>query len=88
MDLEISTRKNKKFVITVNGKRIHFGDTRYEHYSNHKLPKIFKDTYPVHHDNERRERYLARATKIRDKYGNLTVDDPFSPNYYSVRLLW
>lgn len=88
MDIAISNRRNKKFVITVDGKKIHFGDKRYEHYSNNNLPDEFKNTYPTHEDDERRRKYLARATKIKNKFGELTVNDPMSPNYYSVRLLW
>ena len=30
-----STRKNKKYVAQVNGKQVHFGDSRYEDYTKH-----------------------------------------------------
>jgi len=86
--LRISRQKNKKFAVTVDGKTVNFGDDRYEHFSNDKLPDKFKNTYPVHNDDKRRESYLARATNIKNKRGQLTVNDPLSPNFWSVRLLW
>jgi len=39
-------------------------------------------------DKERRRLYLARATKIKDGQGNLTVNDKNSPNHYSIKYLW
>ena len=74
-----STRKYKKFYVIVDVgkkiKRVHFGDTRY-------------DDFTVHKDKKRREKYLARALRIKDKKGRLTKDNPFSPNYWALRLLW
>lgn len=74
-DLKRSTRKNKKWAVLYDGRWIHFGDTRYEDFTQHK-------------DEERRYRYLKRALNITDKEGNLTAFDPYSPNYWSVNLLW
>ena len=71
-----STAKGKKMSVYVmkNGKKrlIHFGDSNYTH---NQTP-------------EQRRRYLARATKIKDKNGNLTKDDRNSSNYYALRYLW
>ena len=59
-DLCYSSKKNKKYVVTLkDGKKVHFGDSRYEDYTTHKDP-------------DRRLRYQKRASAIRDKYGNLT----------------
>jgi len=44
--------------------------------------------YTQHYDEKRRENYLARSGGIKDKTGRLTKDDPFSPNYWSRRILW
>lgn len=44
--------------------------------------------FTQHADPERRRRYLARASKIRNKKGKLTMNDPFSANYWSMRYLW
>ena len=45
--IEKSTRKDKKYVANVNNKHIHFGQTGYSDYSQHK-------------DDERKQRYIAR----------------------------
>lgn len=76
-----SWRKNKKYAVLVSDPRtgkdkiVHYGDTRFEDFTQHK------DLY-------RREKYLKRATQIRDKNGNLTKDDPTSANYWAIRHLW
>lgn len=75
-EIKESNQKNKKYMITLNdGSVIHFGAKGYEDYLDHK-------------DEERRKRYLARATKIKDGKGQLTVNDRHSPNFYAVHLLW
>ena len=76
--LDYSTRKGKKYVVTLsdsNGKKIHFGSTKYADYLTHK-------------DKERRDSYLRRARNIRNKQGELTYNDPESANFWSIRLLW
>jgi len=74
-----SKAKNKKFSVYVmkDGKKklIHYGDSRYEDFTQHK-------------DKKRRESYLKRAKGIRDKKGNLTWKDKNSANYWSVHRLW
>jgi len=70
-----SWRKNKKYAVKSPSGFIHFGDSRY------------KD-YMQHNDDDRRRLYLNRAKAIRDKNGNLTYRNPYSPNYWSVRYLW
>lgn len=74
-----SNRKYKKFyVIVTKGNKtrtVHYGDTRYQ-------------SYDQHGDKDRRDRYIARASKIKNKQGKLTIDDPFSPTYWSMRKLW
>ena len=75
-----SKTKNKKFSVYVKSKSggikiIHFGDTRYQDFRQHK-------------DEKRRTSYLKRAKGIRDKNGNLTWKDKNTPNYWSIRYLW
>jgi len=41
-----------------------------------------------HGDDKRRKNYLSRSAGIKDKQGNLTKNDPMSPNYHSRRVLW
>ena len=74
--LDYSTRKNNKYVATLsNGKKIHFGSSQYP-------------DYLIHKDKDRKERYLARAEKIKNKQGELTYTNPESSNFWSVNLLW
>ncbi len=72
-DVYLSTRKDKKYMIQRPDKKwIHFGQMGYEDFTKHQ-------------DEERRKRYLARATKI--KNGNWK-DDPYSSNNLAIHLLW
>ena len=81
---EKSTRKDKKLMTKVDGKTIHFGNPKYEH---------FKDRTGIwshldHKDKKRRENYLTRSGKIKNKQGELTKNDPQSPNWHSRKILW
>ena len=74
--LDYSTRKNNKYMATLpSGKKVHFGSPKYPDYT-------------IHKDKERRDKYLSRATKIKNKQGELTHTNPESSNYWSVHLLW
>ena len=74
--LDYSTRKNNKYMVTLkSGKKVHFGSTKYVDYLTHK-------------DKDRRDKYLARATKIKNKQGELTYNNPESANFWSINLLW
>ena len=74
--LDYSKRKNNKYVATLpSGKKIHFGSPNYP-------------DYLIHQDKERTDKYLARATKIKNKSGELTYTNPESANFWSVNLLW
>ncbi len=68
---------NAKFSVYVmkDGKKrlIHFGDSRYEDFRQHK-------------DEKRRKSYLARAKGIRNKKGEFTWKDKNTANFYSVKL--
>ena len=50
-----STRKTKKYMVTIGKKTIHFGASLYSDFTKHK-------------DKERRERYIKRH-KTREKWG-------------------
>ena len=74
--LDYSSRKNNKYMVKLpGGKKVHFGSTKYEDYT-------------IHKDKERRDKYLSRATKIKNKKGELTYTNPESSNFWSVHLLW
>ena len=71
---DYSKRKNYKYVVEYNDKKIHFGSTKTDDYINH-------------HDHVQREKYLKKAKQIKNKDGQLTYKLPTSPNYWSVNLL-
>ena len=74
--LDYSTRKNNKYMVTLpEGKKVHFGSPKYPDYLYHK-------------DEERRDKYLSRATKIKNRQGELTYKNPNSSNFWSYNLLW
>lgn len=80
----LSRKKNKKYDVKYKGKLISFGDKRYQHY----FDKIGQYSHLNHEDKERRRLYRLRASKITDKYGNLTYLNKFSPNYWAYNYLW
>ena len=81
-----SNRKNKKYMVVYNGKKIHFGDTRYSQYRDSVSLKLY--SHLDHKDKKRQERYLKRAKGIKNAKGEYTHLDPESPNYYSIKYLW
>ena len=72
--LGYSKRKNYKYIIEYNNKKIQFGSANTEDYLTHKDPV-------------RRDKYLSKAKKISNKDGQLTYQIPTYPNYWSVKLL-
>ncbi len=83
-DYQKSTRKDKKLMVVVDGKTIHFGNPNYQQYKD--KTGLWKSL--DHLDLKRRKNYLARAKGIRNKEGKLTKDIPTSPNYHAIRILW
>lgn len=52
--LKKSSNKNKKYVVTTpKGKKMHFGDSRYEDYTTHKDPERKKNYIKRHRPNEK-----------------------------------
>ena len=72
--LDYSKRKNSKYVVEYEGKKIHFCSTKYE-------------DYLIHKDLDRREKCLAKAKEIKNKNGDFAYEFPSYPNYWSVKLL-
>jgi hypothetical protein len=70
--LYLSSRKDKKYMIQdPNGKWIHFGQMQMFDFTKHQ-------------DEERRQRYLKRATNIKGNW----KDNKYSPNNLSIWGLW
>jgi len=63
LDLQIftSNRKNKKYYAIVNGKKLYFGDKKYQQYKDRTGLGAFKSM--DHGDNNRRLLYYARHGK-------------------------
>ncbi|MGA1354052.1 MAG: NUDIX domain-containing protein [Candidatus Limnocylindrus sp.] len=53
-----------------------------------KLVRFGHRAYKHNYSPEAKANYLKRSAGIRDKSGNLTKDDPFSPNYWARKHLW
>ena len=66
--LKPSTRKGKKWMVSVDGRLIHFGSASH-------------DDYTIHHDKERRKRYITR-------HQNDHIYDFTKPGAWSLWLLW
>ena len=79
-----STRKGKKLMTTVGSKIIHFGSSEMEQFFD--KTRFFESKN--HMDPVRRKNYLSRSAGIKDGKGNLTKDNPLSPNYHARRVLW
>lgn len=69
-----STRQNKKYMVRVNNKLVHFGDKRYEHYKD----KIGLYKNLDHGDITRKKAYYARHGKA----------EKYSPKWFSHKYLW
>jgi hypothetical protein len=68
----LSTRKNKKYMImNDNNTFVHFGQLPYTDFTKHL-------------DEQRRELYLKRASKIKGEWKT----NIYSPNMLSIVLLW
>ncbi len=61
-----------------NNKFVHFGAMGYLDFTK------YVQKYDIKRANEHRSRYLRRALKIRGNW----MDNPYSPNYLSLLLLW
>ena len=74
----ISSRKDKKLMVFVKNPKtnrintIHFGQKGYKH-------NYSKNAW---------KRFMARSSKIKNKEGKRTKDNPLSANYWSRKILW
>ena len=76
--LEVSSRKNKKYMATLpDGKKVHFGDSRYEQFQDRTPVKAYR--HLDHGDPARRKNYYHRHGKEAGKH---------SAKYFSRKYLW
>jgi hypothetical protein len=75
-DFGFSDKKDKRFfVIYDHDKKINFGSR-------------YGKAYIDHHDDQKRKAWYARHSKIKNKYDNIVIDDPYSASFWSARILW
>ena len=74
-DLKKSTRAGKKYMVSYQGRIVHFGAAG-------------MSDYTIHKDPDRRARYRARHRKILTKDGRPAYMVKGSPAYFSWNLLW
>lgn len=74
-DFGLSTKKDKRFYIVYNNKLIHFGAKHGK-------------TYIDHHDDIKRNAWIARHSKILNKNGEHVIKIKSSPSYWANTLLW
>ena len=79
-----SSNPDKKLMVVVDGKKIHFGSRPMQHYKDRTGIWKSKD----HGDPKRRENYKSRAGGIKGKDGKLTYKDPSKANYHAYHILW
>ena len=83
-----STNPSKKLMVVVErgGKKktIHFGARSMGHFKDKTGIWKSKD----HGDAERRKSFRARMGGVKQKGGSKAVNDPFSPAYHALRVLW
>ena len=70
-----SKAKGKKYFVVYDGKTINFGAKGMSDFTKHK-------------DEDRRKRYYARHSKIKDKRGKKVITQKSSPSFWSYNLLW
>ena len=75
-----STRKTKKYMIynPITNKFVHFGAMGYLDFTK------YVQLNDLGTANKHRTKYLKRALKIKGNW----IDNPYSPNYLSLLLLW
>ena len=71
----ISNRINKRFYVIYNNKYIHFGSKN-------------GNTYIDHHNDEIKQNWIARHSKIKNKTGEYVIKIKESPSFWSHNLLW
>ena len=74
-DFGESKVKGKRYYVIYQGKKINFSS---------KVGQTFID----HGDKKIRGAWYARHSKIKDKDGNLVINDKTSASYWASELLW
>ena len=71
----VSDKKEKRFYVIYQNKKINFGSRT-------------GSTYIDHRNKIKRDAWIARHSKVRNKKGEYVINDPTSPSYWSHKILW
>jgi hypothetical protein len=71
----LSNRLNKKYFVVYDGKKIHFGDVRFEDFS-------------IHGDKRRRDNYRNRHKGVKLISGKPAYQDKRQPAYWAYWIIW
>lgn len=74
-EVKLSDKKDKKLMVLINDKWIHFGQKN-------------SVTFIEGADEKKRNAYRARASKITRKNGEYTYNIAYTANFLSYHLLW
>ena len=74
-DFGPSNITKKRYYVIYDGKIIHFGAAG-------------ASTFLEHRDPIKRKNWIARHSKIKNKYGQYVIKLKTSPSYWSAKLLW
>lgn len=83
-DYKKSTNSDKKLMVEVDGKTIHFGSRNMEHFKDKTGIWKSKD----HGDVKRLKAFRKRMSGIKLKDGSKAVDNPSSPAFHALRIFW
>lgn len=82
---------NKKYTaILPDGKRVSFGDKRYQQYKDSVPVRMGGGLYSKknHMDKQRRASYRSRHSKLKCKDGEYCINKKYSPAWFSYHYLW
>lgn len=71
----LSEKPDKKIMVRINGKTIHFGQKG-------------SVTHLESPDQKKRDAYRARSSKIKNKQGQYTYLIKYTPNFLAWNILW
>lgn len=71
----VSDKKEKRFYVIYQNKKINFGSRT-------------GSTYIDHRNKIKRDAWIARHSKVRNKRGEYVINDPTSASFWSHRILW
>ena len=88
MEITKSTRKNKKYMVVVNGKTYHFGDSRFAQYKDRTPLKLY--SHLDHNDKKRQRNYFKRHSGVATRREAIEKEmkNGISPKLLSHIYLW